>query len=761
MAIKDFGESLLADVRKRKEEERKRDEGGTLGKFTRGLETIKGVAEIGQSLGFFGGTRSDQINSFIQNKDVLDTNIKIGQAENYVKQYDELKENVDAFNGTNFEYFVDKSLEETAKKELEKSSNIKRATGSVDSRNNFITSYKNNLRETENIQAMATKALKDYEDFGKVREEFKNTGTTEKAVEMAQAKLPSTLKALTNIFTGTEATEEAVNNYTSSLRSKGASKVLLFKEIFKESGGDFTDAVEIADSIGLGKQVDEGLTNIKKRSEISGNEIIIYEEQTDPFGNTTIVKGSVEVQSALSQQAQVAQRLTDYNPMKAAQFSLNQKGIAALKERGFVFGLPKDTKAYETQVDILNKVLNETDKNGNNIYMVPVLSDIERAKRLAANQIKVNISGTTAYKDASLALINATLASEDLKKKIVLDPANSGLSEKEIDDKLKENAEYKRLSDQAAISQSIINGLLKQGEQLLQDKYPESVVLNEDDAETAPKPVETTTKEIITTGSSRGARTNNLLNVRPTADENDPWLGQTGVSGGYAEFENKDLGIRAGDRVLTTYGEKHKINTIEGVVERFAPAADNNDTEAYIKLVSNKTGFERDEEIDLSDSSVRDMLLSAMIKQETGEDVSKDQVRAAVIRANETEEEVIVTADQVAEAVANQPTRTLLGVPVERGTKSLQSIRNQLEQVDFKLTEDDLPSQKRKSLLEKREEIQKDFDRYEKAELIKNPDYSKTPSKAYALRMLKEDRRTLSEEDAIANYVKRMKGEMK
>jgi hypothetical protein len=555
MAIKDFGESLLADVRKRKEEERKRDEGGTLGKFTRGLETIKGVAEIGQSLGFFGGTRSDQINSFIQNKDVLDTNIKIGQAENYVKQYDELKENVDAFNGTNFEYFVDKSLEETAKKELEKSSNIKRATGSVDSRNNFITSYKNNLRETENIQAMATKALKDYEDFGKVREEFKNTGTTEKAVEMAQAKLPSTLKALTNIFTGTEATEEAVNNYTSSLRSKGASKVLLFKEIFKESGGDFTDAVEIADSIGLGKQVDEGLTNRTEESKIVGNNIIIHEQETDPFGKTSIVEGSVRVQSVLNQQAQVSQRLTDYNPMKAAQFSLNQKGIAALKERGFVFGLPKDIKAYETQVDILNKVLNETDKNGNNIYMVPVLSDIERAKRLAANQITVNISGTTAYKKASLDLINATLAAEDVKEKIVADPANSGLSEKEIDVKLNENDEYKRLSNQAAISQSIINGLLEQGKQLLQDKYPESVVLNEDDAETASNPeIKQEKEEVIVTADQVAEAVAN----QPTNEDALKW----GKFNGYKDIPAETL-LKSFLPQITSYVEKQRAKAEE------------------------------------------------------------------------------------------------------------------------------------------------------------------------------------------------------
>ena len=121
-------------------------------------------------------------------------------------------------------------------------------------------------------------------------------------------------------------------------------------------------------------------------------------------------------------------------------------------------------------------------------------------------------------------------------------------------------------------------------------------------------------------------------------------------------FESVDMGIRAGDKVLTTYGTKHNINTVEEVLKRFAPAADNNDTEAYIKHVSNKTGFARDEEIDLSDSSVRDALLSAMVKQETDEDVSAGQIRAAVIRANETEEGLnpTVTKEQVRAAVSGE-----------------------------------------------------------------------------------------------------------
>jgi hypothetical protein len=100
-----------------------------------------------------------------------------------------------------------------------------------------------------------------------------------------------------------------------------------------------------------------------------------------------------------------------------------------------------------------------------------------------------------------------------------------------------------------------------------------------------------------------------------------------------------------------------------------------------------------------------------------------------------------------------------LGVEVISG-KSLNTLTDQLENIDIKLAEN-VPSEQRKSLLKQRGNVQKEFDRYEKVQKLKNPSYVSPPSKAYAIRMLEEDKRTMSEEDAIANYVKRIRGELK
>jgi hypothetical protein len=47
------------------------------------------------------------------------------------------------------------------------------------------------------------------------------------------------------------------------------------------------------------------------------------------------------------------------------------------------------------------------------------------------------------------------------------------------------------------------------------------------------------------------------------------------------QFESVELGVRAADRTLKTYGKKHKINTVTGVIERFAPISDE---QRYCKL---------------------------------------------------------------------------------------------------------------------------------------------------------------------------------
>ena len=113
-----------------------------------------------------------------------------------------------------------------------------------------------------------------------------------------------------------------------------------------------------------------------------------------------------------------------------------------------------------------------------------------------------------------------------------------------------------------------------------------------------------------------GYKNNNWLNVR--YNDANKWLGQVGPdSNNYAQFETPLHGLRAADRVLSNYGIKHGLDTIQDVVNRFAPPSDNNPTENYINFVSRKTGIAADSKIDLQDPGIRESLISAMIQFET------------------------------------------------------------------------------------------------------------------------------------------------
>lgn len=115
-----------------------------------------------------------------------------------------------------------------------------------------------------------------------------------------------------------------------------------------------------------------------------------------------------------------------------------------------------------------------------------------------------------------------------------------------------------------------------------------------------------------------GIRNNNPLNVKPLAQ--GQWNGQTGVGeGGYAQFQSPEAGWAAADKNLSAYGVHHGINTISGVISRWAPQGDgNNDPQAYAATVSQALGIRPDQPIDLTDPTVRQKVLSAMAQVELG-----------------------------------------------------------------------------------------------------------------------------------------------
>lgn len=92
----------------------------------------------------------------------------------------------------------------------------------------------------------------------------------------------------------------------------------------------------------------------------------------------------------------------------------------------------------------------------------------------------------------------------------------------------------------------------------------------------------------------RNIRNNNPLNIRRSKDK---WQGLAAKQSdsSFFKFESMEMGWRAAFIILTkTYYHKYRLFTIRKIISRWAPPAEN-DTEAYVKRVSDLTGIDPDE----------------------------------------------------------------------------------------------------------------------------------------------------------------------
>jgi len=88
------------------------------------------------------------------------------------------------------------------------------------------------------------------------------------------------------------------------------------------------------------------------------------------------------------------------------------------------------------------------------------------------------------------------------------------------------------------------------------------------------------------------------------------------------QFKSLEWGWRAAFYLLTrTYYHKYRLDTIRGIISRWAPSSEN-DTSAYIANVSRLTGIDPDEPIGIpSEKPSRWMMVgAAMAIQENGTD---------------------------------------------------------------------------------------------------------------------------------------------
>lgn len=122
--------------------------------------------------------------------------------------------------------------------------------------------------------------------------------------------------------------------------------------------------------------------------------------------------------------------------------------------------------------------------------------------------------------------------------------------------------------------------------------------------------------------TARGIRNNNPGNLRKGSD----WNGEQPVENmtpaqaaekAFEVFSCPAYGIRALTKLLLTYQLRYGLDTINEILNRYAPDIEN-DTSAYARHVSEMTGFGVDESVDLREPEIMKAFLIAIITHENG-----------------------------------------------------------------------------------------------------------------------------------------------
>lgn len=123
---------------------------------------------------------------------------------------------------------------------------------------------------------------------------------------------------------------------------------------------------------------------------------------------------------------------------------------------------------------------------------------------------------------------------------------------------------------------------------------------------------------------TRGQRNHNLLNIRRSSDH---FQGEVvSHDSSFKQFENNAYGYRAGFRILNTYINKRGCNTIESIINRYAPSSENN-TENYIKAVEDKSGINRNKELVSEDKDSMIKIVAAMSFVENGVEANMNEIK--------------------------------------------------------------------------------------------------------------------------------------
>lgn len=114
----------------------------------------------------------------------------------------------------------------------------------------------------------------------------------------------------------------------------------------------------------------------------------------------------------------------------------------------------------------------------------------------------------------------------------------------------------------------------------------------------------------------RGIRNNNPGNIEKTGDA---WQGLADIQpdSRFFTFSDPVYGIRALAKIIRNYRDRYGLNTVQGIINRWAPPVENN-TSAYVRAVAAKVGVAPTEPLAWDAGQLR-RLVEAIIQHENGQ----------------------------------------------------------------------------------------------------------------------------------------------
>lgn len=124
----------------------------------------------------------------------------------------------------------------------------------------------------------------------------------------------------------------------------------------------------------------------------------------------------------------------------------------------------------------------------------------------------------------------------------------------------------------------------------------------------------------------RGLRHNNPGNIRINSDLFQGEI-RPSKDKSFKQFNTRAYGYRAIFKILSNYYRNYKLDTIRKMIGRWAPENEN-DTDAYIKAVSDYAGIPADDPININDREQMIRIVAGMSKVENGREAEMSDVIA-------------------------------------------------------------------------------------------------------------------------------------